>query len=277
MEMNWNPGSTVLASHNRGPRSASGLYYYGYRYYDAVTGRWPSRDPIGEEGGLNLYGFLGNNSVENFDLLGMEEVVPDLVDSMSIHAVGDLGGEFGGNISTGNTSLSSMKGKCYVRSVKDFYYTPYKTITLIKVGGQVDGGSLGWLYVDQPTQNTILAHERKHEQVYDRWETKCGRKFKKWAESYVSSSFLTDPEALDALKADLQKAKSDALQILASAQKKGHKSPTITSVTIGGKKYLRLVDNYNNATGLTHVDSECAKLSFSVTKGNCNPDEKIKK
>ncbi|MBK1832867.1 hypothetical protein JIN78_02235, partial [Roseibacillus ishigakijimensis] len=23
----------------------TGLYYYGYRYYDPVTGRWPSRDP----------------------------------------------------------------------------------------------------------------------------------------------------------------------------------------------------------------------------------------
>ena len=28
--------------------SESGLLYYGYRYYDPVTGRWPSRDPIGE-------------------------------------------------------------------------------------------------------------------------------------------------------------------------------------------------------------------------------------
>ena len=27
--------------------SSTGLYYYGYRYYDPVTGRWPSRDPIG--------------------------------------------------------------------------------------------------------------------------------------------------------------------------------------------------------------------------------------
>jgi RHS repeat-associated protein len=25
------------------------LYYYGYRYYDPVTGRWPSRDPLEEE------------------------------------------------------------------------------------------------------------------------------------------------------------------------------------------------------------------------------------
>lgn len=29
------------------------LLYYGYRYYDASTGRWLSRDPIEEQGGLN--------------------------------------------------------------------------------------------------------------------------------------------------------------------------------------------------------------------------------
>ena len=27
---------------------------YGYRYMDPLTGRWPSRDPIEEEGGLNF-------------------------------------------------------------------------------------------------------------------------------------------------------------------------------------------------------------------------------
>jgi RHS repeat-associated protein len=32
--------------------------YYGYRYYDPVTGRWPSRDPIEERGGDNLYAFV---------------------------------------------------------------------------------------------------------------------------------------------------------------------------------------------------------------------------
>ena len=28
----------------------TGFYYYGYRYYDPVTGRWPSRDPLWELG-----------------------------------------------------------------------------------------------------------------------------------------------------------------------------------------------------------------------------------
>ncbi len=44
--------------------------YYGYRYYDPKTGRWPSRDPIGERGGVNLYGFVGNDGVGKWDVLG---------------------------------------------------------------------------------------------------------------------------------------------------------------------------------------------------------------
>ena len=46
------------------------LYYYGYRYYDPVTGRWPNRDPIRERGGLNLYAFVRNNAQAYIDDLG---------------------------------------------------------------------------------------------------------------------------------------------------------------------------------------------------------------
>ena len=47
---------------------------YQYRYYDPLTGRWPSRDPIAEDGGLNLYGFLGNNGISYWDWLGLERI-----------------------------------------------------------------------------------------------------------------------------------------------------------------------------------------------------------
>jgi RHS repeat-associated protein len=47
------------------------LCYYGYRYYDPETGRWPSRDPIGERGGLNLYGFVRNRPINRLDILGL--------------------------------------------------------------------------------------------------------------------------------------------------------------------------------------------------------------
>ncbi|MBB5353941.1 RHS repeat-associated protein, partial [Haloferula luteola] len=52
----------------------TGLSYYGYRYYDPVTGRWPSRDPIGERGWANLYGFVGNNGVSGIDPIGLTEI-----------------------------------------------------------------------------------------------------------------------------------------------------------------------------------------------------------
>jgi RHS repeat-associated protein len=48
----------------------SDLLYYGYRYYNPGTGRWPNRDPIGERGGWNLYGFVGNQPITRIDLLG---------------------------------------------------------------------------------------------------------------------------------------------------------------------------------------------------------------
>jgi RHS repeat-associated protein len=49
----------------------TGWLDYGLRYYIPATGRWPSRDPIGERGGINLYGFIENNSINRWDYLGM--------------------------------------------------------------------------------------------------------------------------------------------------------------------------------------------------------------
>ena len=46
------------------------LYYYGYRYYSPSLGRWISRDPIEEEGGINLYQTVCNNPVSQIDYLG---------------------------------------------------------------------------------------------------------------------------------------------------------------------------------------------------------------
>jgi uncharacterized protein RhaS with RHS repeats len=40
-------------------------------FYNTETGRWLSRDPIGEKGGLNLYGFVNNDPVNSWDKLGL--------------------------------------------------------------------------------------------------------------------------------------------------------------------------------------------------------------
>jgi RHS repeat-associated protein len=66
----------------------TGDYYYGYRYYNADTGRWKSRDPIQEIGfktytGIKgkakleelepLYVFVNNNPISYLDYLGLEK------------------------------------------------------------------------------------------------------------------------------------------------------------------------------------------------------------
>ena len=47
--------------------------YYGYRHYAPRLGRWLSRDPLGENGGHNIYSFLKNATPSVFDLLGLSE------------------------------------------------------------------------------------------------------------------------------------------------------------------------------------------------------------
>jgi RHS repeat-associated protein len=48
-----------------------GLDYLQQRYYDPVVGRFISPDPIGFAGGLNLYGYAGNDPVNEADPLGL--------------------------------------------------------------------------------------------------------------------------------------------------------------------------------------------------------------
>ena len=45
----------------------TGLVAYQRRFYSPSLGRWLTRDPIGEDGGENLYAFCGNNAVANYD------------------------------------------------------------------------------------------------------------------------------------------------------------------------------------------------------------------
>lgn len=43
-----------------------------YLYDEGSVRYWPSRDPIGERGGINLYGMVGNDAVGKWDYLGMK-------------------------------------------------------------------------------------------------------------------------------------------------------------------------------------------------------------
>ena len=72
------------------------LLYYGYRYYNPSTGRWPNRDPLGEPGfellqdgtpdvlgdGPNLYCFVENDPIGGYDFLGLKSRCDNDTDCM---------------------------------------------------------------------------------------------------------------------------------------------------------------------------------------------------
>ncbi len=54
--------------------TASGVRYYGHRFYHPEMGRWINRDPIQERGGVDLYGFVGNLPINYIDSLGLIKI-----------------------------------------------------------------------------------------------------------------------------------------------------------------------------------------------------------
>ena len=61
-------------------RDATGLYYYGYRYFAPWLCRWINPDPAGAVDGLNLYCFVGNSPIGHVDSDGrMRESIKDVI------------------------------------------------------------------------------------------------------------------------------------------------------------------------------------------------------
>ena len=57
-------------------RGVSGLVS-GYRYYSPELGRWLSRDPIEESGGINYYSYVGNSPIVGIDPLGYCKLIEE--------------------------------------------------------------------------------------------------------------------------------------------------------------------------------------------------------
>ncbi|MGY1423601.1 RHS repeat-associated core domain-containing protein [Bacillus cereus] len=77
---------------------ATGLYYYGYRYYMPWVGRWLNPDPAGTMDGMNLYRMVGNNPINLIDKTGLAGDKPNLF-TLSSQKVTEM---------TASTELSNM-------------------------------------------------------------------------------------------------------------------------------------------------------------------------
>ena len=142
----------------------TGLYYYGYRFYNPSLGRWPSRDPIEEsafrevfdQGNTierleqrwssllmtptaailahesSLYPYIGNNPIDRIDLLGMNVKPPG-------------GGNPGIGATCSHEGREYLVGDCYSLPADPKYWSPcsilcFKGLEMKLVTGEVKWG-----------------------------------------------------------------------------------------------------------------------------------------
>jgi RHS repeat-associated protein len=149
----------------------TGFLYYGYRYYNPSTGRWLSRDPVGEVGGFHLYSTCVNDIVDFFDPLGLWDLKGVLA---VLCCKGDATGKKAVKIMAKYTvySIEPQTGKTQ-------YYTDASKNK--KVGEPVAWSIGGYhsrekmeIAIDQTESNETAAatviHETTHAQQHDRME-----------------------------------------------------------------------------------------------------------
>ena len=116
----------------------TGLYYYGFRYYSAGTGRWLSRDPVAEAGGFHLYGFCANNPVRYIDAYGR-----DITDWTWVEPAADFAAGVSDSLTMGITSW--FRGKMAIDAVdysSGLYYVGETTEFLVETTITLGGGAL---------------------------------------------------------------------------------------------------------------------------------------
>jgi RHS repeat-associated protein len=132
------------------------LVYYGVRYLKTTTGGWLSRDPIGERGGINLYGYVGNDLINRIDPLGLAwyDYIPGIGPGIA-QARGEAAIQaqlarygcgsmqefqldhpgYGGTMTSGN--LSAVQGAANIASgAADLYVTAATSVTPTATGAK---------------------------------------------------------------------------------------------------------------------------------------------
>ena len=140
-----------------------GILYYGYRFYNPTCMKWMTRDPSGEDGGLNLYLAMLNNLINIMDELGLnpvdlQKMVEWIDDNANTYSTGQcaryvrLAIEAGGGDTTGHP----IYAKDWGTTLQRIGFNPVSA-----------GAKFGDIVVIQPPPNDIAGHI----EIYDgsRW------------------------------------------------------------------------------------------------------------
>ncbi|WP_346423951.1 RHS repeat-associated core domain-containing protein [Serratia marcescens] len=107
-------------------RDATGLYYYGYRYYQPWAGRWLSADPAGTVDGLNLFRMVRNNPVSMKDKDGRVPTISSIPNDTPLTEIFQWGDILYGLDKPREKSLSALSSAGFKR--KEAIKPPTKSI-----------------------------------------------------------------------------------------------------------------------------------------------------
>ena len=115
----------------------TGMYYYGKRYYVVTLCRWLTRDPIEDQGGVNLYGFCSNGSCYKTDFRGMFELtlISDYTvegDVLCWYLFGGLGNRIRRNMHSESDMIDAMENQILCEN---------ELITVLNISGHGATGS----------------------------------------------------------------------------------------------------------------------------------------
>ena len=96
-------------------KDSTGLYYYGYRYYQPWIGRWLSADPAGTIDGLNLYRMVRNNPVTLHDPDGRAPTINSIPNDTPLTEIFQWGDILYGLDEPREESLSALSSSGFKR------------------------------------------------------------------------------------------------------------------------------------------------------------------
>ncbi|SEE14473.1 RHS repeat domain-containing protein [Pseudomonas kilonensis] len=116
-------------------RDASGLYYYGHRYYAPWLQRWISPDPAWAVDGLNLYCMVGNNPLRYTDQYGYNREEPSIKEEIAAYPA--ILSEVTQRVGTLNYQIynSTRKRDIAKRAFQGYVYGTFRS--LISLGAAV--------------------------------------------------------------------------------------------------------------------------------------------
>ena len=149
----------------------TGLVRFGLRDYEPATGRWTARDPILQEGGMNLYAYGNSDPVSKRDPSGMDEA-------------GGGGGDGGG---MGSTLMG------YLEKVGDFFSSedvgdaietvadlPLEDNAIVDAAGKLNDGMDKLETIQEVAEDALTIYESEQQESAPEqgvgW-LKCGIKY----------------------------------------------------------------------------------------------------